>query len=202
MGANAIPGADWSEDAELARLAGRTGDGCEFAFEELVRRVHERVREWARHFTDDHDDADDVAQLVLVRLHARAREFDGKSRFTTWLYQVTRNLALDRLRTESRRAALRRRVHGWVTAGLEAESLISEEDAVRLRRLVEAYYAELPRRQREVFELVDIQGHSTDEAAQRLGISTATVRVLLHKARRRLRLRMLGDHPRLLEDYR
>ncbi len=64
-----------------------------------------------------------------------------------------------------------------------------------------AYRLELPRRQREVFELVDMRGHSPVEVAKRLGISPATVRVLLLKARRAIRSRMLAAHPRLLEEY-
>lgn len=192
----------WHEEAELAVLANRMRGGSEAAFEELVGRVHGRVRRWARRLTRDDDEADDVAQLVLVRLHARGSEFDGRSRFTSWLYQITRNLALDRLRTERRRATLLARSPTWIERCAVVEDAGSDDSAARLARLVKAYHVELPARQREVFELVDMRGHSPVEVAEQLGISPATVRVLLLKARRAIRSRMLAGHPRLLEEYR
>ena len=176
-------------------------DGSEAAFEELARRVHERVRRWARRLTGDDDEAEDVAQLVLVRLHVRAAEFDGRSRFTSWLYRVTRNVAVDRLRTERRRAKLHAREQTPIERFAEAEDTGSDDDAARLARLVEAYHVELSRRQREVFDLVDMRGQSAADVAEQLGISPATVRVLLLKARRAIRARMLAEHPRLLEEY-
>jgi RNA polymerase sigma-70 factor (ECF subfamily) len=192
----------WHDEAELAVLASWTRGGSEAAFEELVGRVHGRVRRWARRLTGDDDEAEDVAQLVLVRLHARSSEFVGRSRFTSWLYQITRNLALDRLRTEKRRAMLLARSRTSIEGCAVAEDAGSDDSAARLAHLVRAYRAELPRRQREVFELVDMRGHSPVEVAERLGISPATVRVLLLKARRAIRSRMLAEHPRLLEEYR
>jgi RNA polymerase sigma factor (sigma-70 family) len=187
------------EDRDLAVLLERARDGSAPSFDELVRRVRGRVRGWARRLTRDADDAEDVAQVVLLTLHARLGEFGGRSRFTTWLYRVTRNVALDRRRAEDRRAALLARRPRDADA---AEAGTTGEDAEHLARLVRAYFAELPERQRQVFELADLRGYSAGEIAARLGIEAATVRVTLRKARRAIRTRMLREHPRLLEEYR
>src|SRR5688500_9976702 len=94
------------EDEELATLARSASGGSAGAFEELVRRVHTRVRRWARRLTRDLDDADVVAQLALLRLHERGSDFEGRSRFATWIYRVTTNVANDRRRRAERRATL------------------------------------------------------------------------------------------------
>jgi RNA polymerase sigma-70 factor (ECF subfamily) len=79
------------------------------AFEDLVRRHYEQIFRWALARTGDRDEADDVTQETLVRLHRHIGGFDGRSAFNTWLYQVTRSAAADlhRKRTRRERLALR-----------------------------------------------------------------------------------------------
>jgi DNA-directed RNA polymerase specialized sigma24 family protein len=60
----------------------------------------------------------------------------------------------------------------------------------------------LPARQREVFDLIDLQGYSPAEAAHLLAMNGTTVRVHLLRARRRLRTRILEMHPHIMEDVR
>ncbi|HJU66453.1 MAG TPA: RNA polymerase sigma factor [Gemmatimonadaceae bacterium] len=193
---------DAAEDGELAALADRARSGGERAFTELVHRIQGRVRRWARLFTQDWDEADDVAQLVLMRLHAHIGDFEGRSRLTTWLYRITLSVALERRRREERRATLLAHRTAW-TVGATAEALREPDyDASRLRRLLRAHAQRLPTRQRQVFELAELRGATTAEIAAQLRMDPATVRVTLLKARRRMRLRMLAEHPRLLEEYR
>ncbi len=185
------------EDDELASLAARARSGNSGAFEELAARVRGRVTRWAGRVVRDPDDADDVAQLVLMRVATRLSSFDGRSRFTTWLYRVTRRVALNRVRTEQRRQSILDRTtprDPVVTIDADAE-----QDVGRLVELVRAYYGELTPRQREVFSMADFEGLSAVEIARRLEIDSSTVRVLLLQARRTIRRRMLRDHPALLE---
>lgn len=190
---------DASDETELALLVRRVRGGSAGAFEELVRRVHSRLRRWAQRFTGDADDAEDVAQLVLLRLHSHVRAFEGRSRVTSWLYRVTHNVALDRRRLEARRSALLEREQ--TQAIEEAQDDSTGTDTEKLQRLVRSYFADLPARQRQVFELVDLRGRDASEVAAQLGIKPSTVRVLLLNARRTIRLRMLAEHPRLLEEF-
>ena len=191
-----------SDDDELTTLVQRVRGGNSGAFEELARRVRDRVTRWARHVVHDGDEAEDIAQLVLVRMHERLSEFEGRSRFGSWLYRITRNVALERRRAESRRSAL-------LAQELSPSGALSHDptdadgaDAAHIRQLVAGYFDALSPRQREVFELVELSGVPTSEVAARLGIETSTVRVLLLRARRTIRARMLAQHPELLEDYR
>lgn len=186
------------EDDELASLAARARSGNSGAFEELAARVRGRVARWAGRVVRDADDADDVAQLVLMRVATRLSSFDGRSRFTTWLYRVTRSVALNRVRTEQRRRSiLDRTAAEEPVVSIDAEA---EQDVGRLVEIVRAYYGELTPRQREVFSMADFDGLSAAEIARRLEIDSSTVRVLLLQARRTIRRRMLQDHPALLEE--
>jgi RNA polymerase sigma-70 factor (ECF subfamily) len=189
------------DDDELTTLVTRVRGGNTAAFDELAGRVRDRVRQWARRLVADDDEAEDVAQLVLVRMHERLDEFEGRSRFGSWLYRITRNVALERRRIDARRDVLLAR-----EIAIQAEpSPVTEAevgDGARLRRLVASQFAALPPRQREVFELVELRGIAANDVAEQLGIDASTVRVLLLRARRTIRARLLALHPDLLEDYR
>lgn len=187
-----------SDDRDLPGLVdgARTGDAN--AAERLVARVGARVRAWAAHFTDDDDTADDVAQDVLISLDRRVRNFRGTSRFSTWLFAVTRNVALSRRRHEQRRAELLER-HAMLAVVSTAEPV--DPDASRVAALILEYFDALPRRQRQIFELADILGMTPADIARELGMQQVTVRAHLFKARRTIRERMLANHERLLKEY-
>ena len=189
-----------SDDGELAALVERARRGNTAAFDELARRVRDRITRWARRIVGDSDDAEDVAQIVLVRMHERLADFEGRSRFGTWLHRITRNVAIERRRTQARRTLLLAREQSSSSDGTHARAVVDLESA-HIRGIVAAYYEELSPRQREVFELVDLRGLPASEVATRLGIEPSTVRVLLLRARRTIRARMLAQHPDLLEDY-
>jgi RNA polymerase sigma-70 factor (ECF subfamily) len=187
-----------SDDRDLPGLvdSARTGDAN--AAERLIARVGARVRAWAAHFTDDDDTADDVAQDVLISLDRRVRNFRGTSRFSTWLFAVTRNVALSKRRQEQRRAELLER-HATLAVVSVADPI--DPDASRLAALVLQYFDALPRRQRQIFELADILGMTPADIARELGMQQVTVRAHLFKARRTIRERMLQNHERLLKEY-
>ena len=184
--------------ADLPSLISGAQGGDRGAFSRLAALVQGRVRGWAASFTDDADDAEDVTQDVLILVHRRLPQFEGKSRFSTWLYTITRNVALDR------RRRIKRRERRLETMDAPVDTVETREafDEDTLTSLVLRYFDELPARQREVFELSDIQGLSAPEVAERLGMKAVTVRANLFKARRTIRQRMLEHHSSLLEEYR
>jgi RNA polymerase sigma-70 factor, ECF subfamily len=140
----------------------------------------------------------DVAQDVLISLDQRVRRFRGTSRFSTWLFAVTRNVALSRRRRESRRAEILQR-HAMLAVATTDDSV--DHDAARIAALVLEYFDRLPRRQRQIFERADILGMSPADIARELGMQQVTVRAHLFKARRTIRERMLANHERLLREY-
>lgn len=186
------------DDGDLPSLVDEVRSGKPAALERLIARVQSRVRTWAVRFTGDEDTADDVAQQVLIGLDRRVKRFDGASRFTTWLFAVTRNAALSERRKTERRTALANEHH---SLALEESSRAVDPDAARLAALVVKYFDALPRRQRQIFELADLRGLTPTEIATKLGMEAVTVRGHLFKARRAIRAKLLEHHERLLEEY-
>lgn len=189
---------DPDDGSDLRTLITGAQSGDRGAFSRLADRVQSKVRGWAESFTQDADDADDVTQDVLILVHRRLPQFEGKSRFSTWLYTITRNVALDRRRRTKRRE----RKLETMDAPVDTVEMRHAFDEDTLSSLVLKYFDALPARQREVFELSDIQGLSAPEVAERLGMKAVTVRANLFKARRTIRQRMLEHHSNLLEEYR
>jgi len=193
-----LPISQPDEDDILGALVARATQGSSGAFTELASRVRSRVRDWAARVVHDDDDADDVAQQVLLKLHMRLREFEGRSRFTTWLYRMTLNTALNRLRVDRRRANLLLRITPQSTT-VTPETDVRESD--RIAALVRACLDELSHRERQVFEMADLKGVATGEIAARLNLEPVSVRAALSRARKRIRLRMMEQHRHLLEEY-
>ena len=189
-------------DEGISALVRGAQAGDEAAFERLVRRYYEQIHRWALARTGDQDDADDVAQEVLVRLYRHLVSFDGRSVFTTWLYQVTRSAAADLHRKRARRERLtlkavrEARPQVWDPRGEE-----SAADEWRASDLVRAFLGELSDRQREVFDLCDLQGFGPAEVSGMLGMEPVTVRSHLFRARKAIRRRMLENCPELVEGY-
>jgi RNA polymerase sigma-70 factor (ECF subfamily) len=197
-----LPISPLGDEPKLEELVARAREGSQTAFDALASRVRDRVRAWAARLTDDHDDAEDVAQLVLLRLHRQVAEFEGRSRFTTWLYAVTKRVVLSKRARDRRRDALAM-ARGDELVPHAPDSTVGEPGAGHeLMTLVVSYLNVLSGRERDVFELGDLRGMNASEIAERLGVKAVTVRTQLMRARRKIRLRMLEEHPDLLEDYR
>jgi RNA polymerase sigma-70 factor (ECF subfamily) len=194
-----LPISQHDEDDILGALVARARQGSAVAFTELADRIRARVRQWALRVVQDEDDADDVAQQVLLKLHVRIREFEGRSRFTTWLYRMTVNTALNRRRLARRRSHLLRDVPVASTTTMPEMAAAAEQQ--RITALVNACTRELSDRERQVFQLADLEGKSTSEIAAALGLQPVSVRATLSRARRRIRIRMMEQHPHLLEEY-
>ena len=186
-------------DAQIEALLQRARAGDEAAFASLIAAVHGRVQRWALVITRDHDDAEDVTQQVSITLHRKLHDFQERSRFTTWLYAVVRNAAM-----ELRRKAVRR--HEQQVAEDALPGALSDDVEIRLgamenqraAALVRSYLTELPARQRELIELIDQGEYTVGEAAALMAIQPATARVHLLRARRTIRARMLELHPELI----
>ena len=194
-----LPISQPSDDDILGALVGRAKQGSAVAFAELVARVRSRIRWWADRVIHDDDEADDIAQQVLLKLHVRLREFEGRSRFTTWLYRMTVNTALNHRRIKRRREELLREASSTSALAMPARDAHTEDS--RVAELLAACAEELSGREREVFEMADLRGMSASDIAKALGVQPVSVRAALSRARRRIRLRILELHPHLLEDY-
>lgn len=178
-------------EAQIRELVERARAGNRQAVDSLIGGLRDRMLRWAVVVTGDVDDAEDVAQQAAMKLHKELGQFQSRARFSTWLYSVVRNTALDWCRTRGRRAS--EADVSEVVADATSDAIDRLHDK-RMAELLRSYFRDLPPRQRELIELVDQQGFSAVEAAASLGIDDATARVHLMKARRTLRARMIQHY--------
>lgn len=190
------------DDDVVADLVQRSLAGDPGARDALLGHCHGTIYRWALMHTGDPDDAADVAQEVLLVLHTRLDRYGGRARFSTWLYQVTRNAARGLGRRIASRLRLARRLTLEPASALHPASPLDRLEASETGALVASLFCELPARQREILYLVDLEGVRPAEIAQRLGLNPVTVRVHLLRARRALRALILERHPGLVEDRR
>lgn len=156
-----------------------------------VERHRSRVFAFAYQVLSDREEAEDVTQEVLLKLWTHRGQVESE-RLGAWLRRVTRNACYDLLR--------RRRVRSIVTAGEDGELTDRAADrapgpeaharAAAFRRRLGGELARLPEAQRRAVVLREIRGLTYEEISRTLGVPLNTVRVHIHRGRRRLRERL------------
>jgi len=179
-----------SDERLLERV--RSGEIARFAV--LVQRYNRSLYRVARAIVRDDHEAEDVVQQTHVAAFMHLHQFEGRAKFSTWLARIAAHEAFTRKRQQQRVGALAD------TAAAEARSYAHEtpEDLAsrgELARAIEAAIDALPPAHRAAFVLRHIEGLDTAEAAAWLGVSETNLRVLVHRACRELRSRIL-DHVR------
>ncbi len=173
-------------DVEVVR---RVRDGETALFEILMRRYNQRLYRVARAILRDDGEAEDVMQQAYVNAYVHLDQFAERASFSTWLTKIAVYEALARSR---RRGA---ELHGAFESGEDIMTRIQERSpdpehqafATELRSLLESAVDSLPEPHRIVFTLRQIEGLSTAETAECLGISEENVKTRLHRARAVLR---------------
>jgi RNA polymerase sigma-70 factor (ECF subfamily) len=166
-------------------LAGQTA-----LFEVLMRRHNERLYRAARAILRNESEAEDVMQQAYVNAYSHLRQFDGRSKFSTWLTRIAVHEALARARRRGRYMAMdpEEPLASAFTATADAAPDPERLAIVReLGTLLEAAIDRLPDGTREVFVLRQLEGMHTDEVAEALGVSNAVVKTRLSRARAALR---------------
>jgi RNA polymerase sigma-70 factor (ECF subfamily) len=175
-------------DPALVRAVQRGEKG---AMDDLIRGTYTDVYALCRRLLGDPADAADATQEVYVRVVKSVLGFRGEAAFGTWLHRVTVTVCMTMLR---KRGDVRARGQSAGTVDAVFDDLASgdssPEDRAELadlaRRTAKAL-AELPEETREIVVLRDVQGLSTKETAEMLGITEVAVKVRLHRAHARLR---------------
>ncbi|HZD17316.1 MAG TPA: RNA polymerase sigma factor [Actinomycetota bacterium] len=153
------------------RTLARARRGDLDAFEELVRAYQADLWRFAYHVTRDRALADDVTQDAFLRAFRFLRTFRGDSRFTSWLFRIARNCAVDAIRA--------RTMH----AERSAPPPVGPPDPAQ-RAELQAALAAIGEQHREPFLLIEVFGLSYREAADVLGVRVGTVKSRMHRARR------------------
>ena len=177
-------------DEQLVR---KSQDDDERAFGELVSRYESKVYSLALKMLRNPEDAEDVLQDTFLRAYRGIKSFKGNSTFSTWIYRITANSALMRLRkrqlptvsiddADEREAPIN--IADWAPGPVE--QMLNQETQAAMTEAIDA----LPPEFRQVFVLRDIEELSNAEVAEILDLSVAAVKSRLHRARLKVRNRL------------
>jgi len=182
---------DIDEEAPVVAQA-RLGDAK--AFSELLRRYEGKIFRLALHITQNREDAEDVLQETFLKAYEHLDQFQGQSKFYTWIVRIAVNQALMKLRKrksdrsvslddtiDTGEDTVAREIAGWDE---NPEQQYSREE---LSRILGGAVEDLAPIYRAVFVLRDIDELSTEETADALGLSVPAVKSRLLRARLQLR---------------
>ena len=182
------------EDEHLLVAAAKKGDAA--AFEELVSRYESKIFRLTMNITRNREDAEDAMQDAFLKSYSHLKNFQGDSRFYTWLVRIAANEALMRLRkrrpnqfsldepVEGDEDLMPRELQDW---GPSPEQRFAQTE---MHEILSGVIDSLEPDYRTVFVLRDIEELSTEDTASTLGISVPAVKSRLLRARLKLRQKL------------
>ena len=157
--------------------------------------LHDRVLTFVRRRVPSLDDAEDIAQEVMLRIHRHSADLEHADRMTAWVYRIAANAITDHYRRPARREV----PSGYAVDVSEPDSQTpawTETPTDELRRELAHCLAplieRLPPIYRQALEVVEIDGLSQPDAARRLGISVSGMKARVQRARQQLREQLLA----------
>jgi RNA polymerase sigma-70 factor (ECF subfamily) len=184
------------DTTELPLVQAAKGGDLE-AFSQLVKRYDRNIFRIAQHITHNEEDAQDVVQDAFLKAYTNLAQFQGNSKFYTWLVRIAVNEALMKLRrrrtdktvsidedVETEEGSMPRELADW---GPNPEQLYRQSE---LSDILKKTIQGLPPGFRTVFVLRDVEGLSTEETAEMLELSIPAVKSRLLRARLQLRERL------------
>ncbi len=178
-------------------LITRLQAGDKAACAECIEKHSPGVYRLALRLMQNEADAEDVMQETFLSAFKAIGGFQGRSELSTWLYRITYNTALMRLRKHQPQTVSVEETEAADDGSLVPAQLFdwcclpeSDFDTNETRARLEQAIGELPEKLRVVFVLRELEGLSTEETATALDISIETVKTRLHRARLRLRERL------------
>jgi RNA polymerase sigma-70 factor (ECF subfamily) len=183
--------ADWQSDvAAWLRVRDET------AARRLMATLYPQVISIIRARLPRRTDAEDLAQDVFVKVFERLHTYDGRAPLPHWVSRIAVNVCLDALRAEKRRPELR-----WADLSEKQAEVLEEAmmlapaaslDSVSAGELAEKLLETLSPEERQVIQMLDLEGRTSVEVEALTGWSAVAVRVRAFRARRKLRKRMLN----------
>lgn len=175
-------------------LVNQARGGDNRAFSELVKRYEAKIFRLAQHITQNREDAEDVLQETFLKAYEHLDQFQGNSKFYTWIVRIAVNQALMKLRRrkadksvsldqdiDTGEDTITREIAAWDE---DPEQRFSREE---LGEILDSSVQSLAPAYRSVFLLRDVDDLSTEETADALGISVPAVKSRLLRARLQLR---------------
>ncbi len=182
----ANPGALADGELVVTAVAGR-----EASFEELVRRYQRPIASYVYRMVGDYDAALDLTQEVFIKVYNSLSRYRSEFKFSTWIYKIAHNAAIDHLRRHSVRdqVLLTRDENNQPEISIESRRLTPEQESEREERRseIESVVHALPAAYRELIVLRHSHDLSYDEIAEVTGLPLGTVKNRLFRAREAMR---------------
>lgn len=176
-----------TDEEIVARILG----GETAMYEILMRRHNQRLYRAVRAIVRDEAEAEDVLQEAYVLAYRALRQFEGRAQLSTWLTRIAVNEALGRMRKAARFESLEQTFdEDGAPKTVAVDPRMSPETQAanaETRALLETVIDKLPLPYRQVFMLREVEGLSTEETAQSLGVEPDNVKTRLFRARAMLR---------------
>ncbi|MCG7536727.1 RNA polymerase sigma factor [Pseudoalteromonas sp. OOF1S-7] len=163
----------------IERLVLRAQQGDQTAFEQLYQQCYRRVYGLCLRLLADQAHAEDATQEVFVQLWHKIAQFQGQSKFTTWLHSVTSNVAISYLRKQKNWL---QKVVSLEDGGMEQAEIMQCQSLNGLDKLI----LRLPERARLVFVLHAVEGYRHEEVAGMLNMAVGSSKSQFHRARKLL----------------
>jgi RNA polymerase sigma-70 factor, ECF subfamily len=188
-------------------LVAQSREGDAEAYGQLVRRYQSKIFRLAQHITQNREDAEDVLQETFLKAYEHLDQFQGNSKFYTWIVRIAVNQALMKLRRRKNDKSVSiddaidtgedtivREIAAWDE---NPEQRLSREE---IGGILDTAVQTLDTPYRSVFVLRDIEELSTEETAEALGLSVPAVKSRLLRARLQLREKLTRQFKRKGDD--
>ena len=180
-------------DGELVARATR---GFEGSFEELVRRYQRPISAYVYRMVGDYEAALDLTQEIFIKVYASLSRYRSEFKFSTWIYKIAHNCAVDHLRRNTGRTqSLNGRSEGEpYELPIESSNLTPEQESERKERKseIESVVRSLPNPYRELIILRHSQDLTYEEIVEVTGLPLGTVKNRLFRAREMMRQQFVG----------
>ena len=172
--------------------------GRQHAFDELMKRHKQKIYAYLLKSVRNCEDAEELTIEVFFKVYRALDSWQPQARFSTWLYRIAHNLAIDHHRAKSRRFTYsldddELSIEEPVASDLGSDPARQLEEKDR-SRIIRAAVDQLSPNQKAVFLLNRYQGMQIKEITEALGMAEGTVKVHLHRAMKKLKI--------LLQPYR
>ncbi len=175
-------------------------EGNEDAFEALVARYQDKLVNYLNNLLHDYELAVDLAQEAFIRVYKNADRYEGKYQFSTWIYRIATNLAIDEIRRRERKGrfffynVMSFFQKDDMTFPLPDKRETPEKALDRKEKLdrLQAAIDTLPEKYRLAFMLKEVQELSYEDTSRILEISLGTAKSRIHRAKMLLREKLVG----------
>lgn len=190
--------AEWQDSQLMARVAA----GDQQAFRTLFERHGERVFRYAHRLINEVSKAEEVTNDVMLEVWKNASRFEGRSRVSTWIIGIARNVALNAVRGKRLPTVAIDQVAEPIDHATDRDPVSAEQQRAGISQLLRQALRDLSVEHRDVVELTFFHGFSYPEIAQIVGCPENTVKTRMFHAKRKLRRALGGgDLQTVLADF-